>query len=192
MKKFLFLTTMFGLLAISTFAQDKKPDYSGNWELDVAKSKLGDRARIESMTLTVSQTGSELKESSVTKRTPRPEGDTPQGGNGGGRPGGGGMGRGMMGGGEMNATYTLDGKEMTVQQDSPTGGQTPVKYKAGFEKDGKLKLSSSRSFNTPVGDVSITTKETWSLSADGKTLTVNRDMETPRGTNSTEMVFNKK
>ncbi len=190
MEKILFLTAMFGLLTISAFAQNKKTDYSGIWEFDAAKSKLGDRARVESMTLTVAQTATELKESSVTKRTPRPEGDN-QGG-GGGRMGGGGGMRGMMGGGEMNATYMLDGKETTVQQDSPMGGQTPVKYKASFEKDGKLKLNSSRSLTTPMGDISITTKETWMLSADGKTLTVSREMETPRGTNSTEMVFNKK
>ena len=181
------ITLFVGIVAVS--AQDKNPDYSGTWELDVAKSKLGDRARIEAMTLTVSQTATELKESSTTKRAPRPEGDA-QGG--GGRPGGG-MGRGGFGGGgEMNATYTLDGKETTVQQDSPMGGQTPVKFKANFEKDGKLKLNSSRTFTSPMGEVSITTKETWSLSADGKTLTVNRDMETPRGSNSTEMVFVKK
>jgi hypothetical protein len=33
--------------------------------------------------------------------------------------------------------------------------------------------------------------ETWSLSQDGKTLTVKREAETPRGNNSSEMVFTK-
>ena len=47
-------------------------------------------------------------------------------------------------------------------------------------------------FSGQMGDVTRTTKETWSLSDDGKTLTVNRETSSPRGTNSTTMVFVKK
>ena len=42
-----------------------------------------------------------------------------------------------------------------------------------------------------MGEISVTTKETWELSADGKTLTVNREQTTPRGTNTSTMVFTK-
>lgn len=182
MKKTFFLAALLCLLAISAFAQDKK-DFSGSWTLDVGKSKLDERARIESMTMTVAQTDKDIKVETATKRMPPPA-----------DAGGGGMGRGGMrgmGGGDSNFTYTLDGKETSVNQETPMGA-VPVKLKAEIGGDGKLKLSSSRTANTPMGEFTITTKETWSLSEDGKTLTVKREMETPRGTNSSEMVFTKK
>jgi hypothetical protein len=186
MKKILFLTAIVCLLAISAFAQDKKADFSGNWTLDVSKSKLDERARIESMTMNVTQTEKELKVETAIKRLPPPDGAT-QGGGGQG----GGFGRGGFGGGDGTVTYTLDGKETKIQQETQMGA-IPVTLKANLEKDGKLKLNSSRTISTQMGEFTITTKETWSLSDDGKTLTVKRDMETPRGTNSSEMVFTKK
>jgi hypothetical protein len=101
------------------------------------------------------------------------------------------MGRGGgFGGGDSAMTYSLNGKETTVQQDSPMG-QVPVTLKAKID-GGKLNLSSSRTFNGPNGEVSISTKETWSLSDDGKTLTVEREQTSPRGTNSSTLVFAKK
>ena len=44
----------------------------------------------------------------------------------------------------------------------------------------------------PNGEVTISTRETWELAADGKTLSVNREQTTPRGPNSSTMVFVKK
>jgi hypothetical protein len=189
MKKVLFLTAFVCLTAFSAFAQDKKAtDFSGSWTLDVSKSKLDERSRIESMTLTVTQTDKDIKVETATKRTPPPEGAG--GGQGGGGQGGG-MRRGGGGfGGDGATTYTLDGKETSLEEEGRMG-KTAVKLKAELD-GGKLKLSSVRTFNTPNGEATMTIKEAWSLSEDGKTLTVKRDMETPRGTNSSEMVFTKK
>lgn len=184
MKKVLFLSVFVCLLAVSAFAQNK--NFSGSWTLDVGKSKLDERMRIESMTMTVAQTDKDIKVETATKRLPPPA--DAGGGMGGGMGRGGGM-RGM--GGDSSFTYTLDGKETSVNQETPMGAMS-VKLKAEMEKDGKLKLSSSRTFNTPNGEMTMTTKETWTLSEDGKTLTVKRDSESPRGTNSSEMVFTKK
>ena len=183
MKKVLFFTALICLTAFSAFAQDKKAaDFSGSWTLDASKSKLDERARIESMTLNVTQTDNDLKVETATRRTPPPEGAMNDGGQGGRRRGGG-------FGGDGTLTYTLDGKETSVETDGPAG-KIPVKLKA--ERDGgKLKLISVRTFNTPNGEATMTTKETWTLSDDGKTLTVKQDRETPRGTNSSEMVFTK-
>lgn len=182
MKKTFFTAAIVCLLALSAFAQDKKADFSGSWALDIANSKLGERARIESMTMTVAQTDKDIKVETATKRQAPADA-------------GGGMGRGggMRGGfgGDGNFTYTLDGKETSVNQETPMGA-IPVKLKAELGDDGKLKLSSSRTINTPMGEMTVTTKETWSLSEDGKSLTVKREMESPRGTNSSEMVFTKK
>ena len=182
-----FVLAIFSLFvfAFAASAQDKTVDYSGTWTLDVSKSKLDERARIESMTLTVAQTAKDISVATTAKRTPPPAGAT--GGQGGGR----GMGRGGgFGGGDTTSVYTLDAKETTVEQDSPMG-KVPVKLTAKID-GGKLSLSSSRTFSTPNGEVSTSNKETWSLSADGKTLTVDQERTTPRGANSSTMVFNKK
>jgi hypothetical protein len=170
------------LSSLTAFSQDKAADFSGKWNLDVAASKLDERSRIESMTMTVTQTASDLKIETVTKRA-APQGDVSGRGGGMGRGGG-------FGGGDSTTTYTLDGKEKTVQQESPAGN-VPVKLKAKAEKDGKLKLTSSRTLDTPMGSMTLTTTEIWSLSGDGKMLTVKRDMDSPRGTTSSTMVFRK-
>ena len=165
-------------------AQGKKADYSGTWSLDVSKSTM-DRARnIESMIMTVTQTETELSVTTETKRA-APPADAPQGG----RPGGG-MGRGGFGGGDSKTVYSLDGKETKSEVEGPNG-KMPLALKAKSEA-GKLHLSRSSSFSGQMGDVTITTKETWELGADGKTLTVNREQSTPRGTNSSTLVFSKK
>lgn len=187
MRKTIFLAALVCLLAVSAFAQDKKADFSGGWTLDVSKSKLDERARVESMTMTVAQTDKDIKIETAVKRLPPPA--NAGGGMGDGMRRGGGMRGGF--GGDGNYTYTLDGKETSINQETPMGA-IPVKLKAELGGDGKLKLSSARTMNTQMGEMTITTKETWTLSEDGKTLTVKRDMETPRGTNSSEMVFTKK
>lgn len=193
MKIRIVLTAVFclllGIMAVS--AQEKKANFAGNWELDTAKSKLPEMMRIESMTMNVSQTDTELTVETKTKRAERPEGA----GNGGGmRGGGGGGGRGMgrgggMMGGDNSFTYTLDGKETSA---AAAGAMGETKLKAKFEKEGKLKLTQTRSFETQMGSVNVKIADTWELQDDGKTLKVVRDMETPRGTMTSEMYFTKK
>ena len=181
MRKLLFLTAAVCLFSISAIAQDRKADFSGAWTLDVSKSKLDERARIESMTMTVTQTDKEITVDTKTVRAPRPEGAP------GGTGGGGGMGRGGgFGSGDASTTYSLDGKETKTEQESPMG-KVPVTFKAKLDA-GKLSLSSSRT----MGEMTATTKEDWSISDDAKTLTVSREQTTPRGTSSSTMVFVKK
>lgn len=157
----------------SVMAQDKV-DYSGKWKLDVSRSKLDQMARIESMNMDVDQTADSLTVTTETKRSAPP--------NGGMR------GRGGMAG-DAKFTYSLDGKETKTEQTTQFGS-IPVKLKAKQEK-GKLKLTATRSMSSPMGEMSMTTKEEWSLSEDGSTLTVKRDLETPRGTSSMTLVFTK-
>ncbi len=185
MRKVLFLTAAVCLFSIAAFAQDKKADYSGTWTLDVAKSTLGERARIEAMTMTVAQTAADITVTTETKR-PAPPADAPRRGGGMGS----GMGRGGFGGGDGKTVYSLGGKETKVEIDGPNG-KMPQTLKATSDA-GKLLLSKSTTFSAPTGDINITAKETWALSPDGKTLTVNREQSTPRGTNSTTLVFIKK
>ena len=189
MKRIFVFAALTAALSISALAQAKTTDFSGTWVLDIPKSKLDVRARIESMSMTVTQTDKELKVATETKRTPPPA-DAPAGAPGSGSGGGGGMGRGGGGGGDSTVSYSLDGKETTVEIEGPNG-KTPVKYKATIE-GGKANLSQSRTFTTQMGEITATTKEAWTLSADGKTLTVERESTSPRGTSSSTLVFAKK
>ncbi|MGD9588920.1 MAG: hypothetical protein AB7Q37_02355 [Pyrinomonadaceae bacterium] len=177
MRKVLFILTVLCLSSVAAFAQ--KGGYAGTWTLDASKSKLDERMRIESMTLTVAQTESELKVTTATKRAAPPaDAQRPPGGGGGGGGRGGGF-----GGGDGTTVYDLTGKE-TKSEIETQMGKIPQTFKAKSE-GGKLHLS--RTVSTQMGD--MTTKETWSLSEDGKTLTIEREQATPRGTNASTMVF---
>ena len=170
------------LSAVAAFAQSK-PDFSGEWTLDVSKSKVNN---IESGTMTVTQTDKDITFKTDFKRAPRPEGDSAGGGNGGGMRAGGG--RGM--GGNQPITYTLDGKEVTREIG---GGQMTGTAKMKADWDGaKLNFTSIRTFNTPNGEVTSTLKETWELVDGGKALKVTRVTESPRGTQNSEFYYTKK
>jgi hypothetical protein len=188
MKKNVILTAIISLfLAAATIsAQQKTIDFSGNWELDAGKSKLGGQARVESMTMIVSQNGKELKVETKTKLAFTPEAETR------GEKNGNTMVRKNVGGnfGDTTQTvsYNLDGVE--TKSEIPGIPIATTVFKAKFEKDGKLHLFSSRALEHPKG-ATAAVKEIWTLSADGKTLTIVREEETP-GKSSTELVFIKK
>ncbi len=158
--------------AFSVFSQDNAADYSGNWKLDLAKSEMGERSRVESMDMTVGQTADEF---TVERKPKLSEAQ------------GGGMGRGGMGGGGAGEmSYSLSGKETRA----PAGGfGGEVALKAKVEKGGKLQLTQTRNIEGQMGPMTIKTVETWELSADGKTLTIASATETPRGTRNQKMVF---
>lgn len=187
---FVALLTIFTALAVS--AQDapvkpadppKTPDFSGKWVLNLSKSQLNERMRIEAMTLTVAQTAKELKTKSEVKRTPPPNGF---GGGGRGGP------MGLAGSGPESRTFSLDGKETTEApgEFEASVGMPGPKLKADLRQDGTLDLSITRKFNAgPNGGADVTTKEKWTLSADGKTLTIDREQNTPRGTMTSKLVL---
>ena len=191
MKKVLFLAFAFSVLAVGAMAQGKA-SYVGTWNLDAAKSKSDGPMRVESITLTVTQTAKDITVATATKRPMAPA-ETPAGPPpGGGMPGGigdRGMGRGLGMGGDGSVTYSLEGKDTVVEMDGPMG-KMPVTYKGAKEADGSLKLSSSQVFRGPNGnDINVTRKETWKLSADGTTLTVNREQSSPGGPRISTLVF---
>lgn len=173
MKKIVFLISIVCLFALSAFAQSN-PNFAGEWTLD--KSKLDERrsAAIESQTITVEQNDKEIKATTATKRNPSA---------GGGQGPGGGRG---MGFGDGTTAYSLDGKEVAGELDTPNG-KIPTKTTAKIE-GGKLNIS--RTVTTQNGDV--TNKTSWELSADGKTLTVKATRNTPNGEVTIESVYTKK
>jgi hypothetical protein len=178
MKKLFFAMAVVCLFVLAAFAQ-KAPNFSGTWNLDLSKSKLGNGpSTIESQTLTVTQTDKDIKVDQATKRS------APPAGAGGGMGGGGRMGGGM--GGDGSNTYMLDGKEVKSEIQSQMGS-IPVSTTAKID-GGKLVIT--RTVTTPMG--ARTTSDSWELSSDGKTLTVtsqrpNRD----GGTDTIIKVFTK-
>lgn len=186
MNKLLLLTFAILAMAFSALAQNGA-NYAGTWKLDKEKSKMDQRMMVDSMTWTVTQTPKELKIVSEVKRLDASA--TPAAGGpptGAGR----GMGRGFGLGGGGTTVYSLEGKETTGEIDGPMG-KMPIAYKATVGADGTIVLTSSRTFNGPNGEIKLTTKETWKLSADGKTLTVDRESSTPRGAQTSTLVFAK-
>jgi hypothetical protein len=173
------MNTGFAIIAVLSFvmfsssclsAQDKQkaPNFSGTWALDTSRSKLDEQDRIESLTLTVTQSKDEIHVDSALKLIPYDPA--------------------FMGGlmtrpleQNMSNTYRFDGKETEGQVPSPGGPQSAT-LKANVD-GGKLHLSQTH------GDPVVTLKETWALSADGKMLTADRLGGT--GQPST-LVFNKK
>lgn len=189
MKSKLILTAVLPLLvlAISASAQKVPADFSGTWNLDTAKGNLGPQgASIKSQTLTIKQEGNKLTVSTKTERNAPPADPS-----GGGRPGFGGGGMGGMGGGAGDQTYNLDGKEVSADQPGPGGMTVPVKTLGKWDGS-KAVITTSRTMTGPDGTTSTsTTRITYELGADGKTLTVTRDSESPRGKSSTTSVYAK-
>ena len=160
------------VFVVGGIAQDTKADkkaaadFSGTWTLDLAKSDLGPATgMIKSSTLTIAQSGASFKVTTATERIPPPEGA-----GGGARPagpGGAGGGRGMPAG-PQEQSYTLDGKETSVERQTPNGA---VSIKTRAEQVGnKIRISTT----SPGPDGEVTRTTGYELSADGKTLTVVR------------------
>src|SRR5688500_10762865 len=126
MKKIFFLAALVCLSATAALSQAKTTDFSGSWMLDVPKSQINERMRVESMTMTVAQTDKDLKVTTETKRPAATDASSTPG------PGAGrGTGRGF-GGGDGTVAYTLGGKETVVEIDGPNG-KMPVKYTASID-----------------------------------------------------------
>jgi len=137
--------TMTALLALSTFAAAAKPNLSGEWKLNPAKSDFGPMPAPEKMTRKIDHNDPILK-STTTQSGPS---------------------------GEVKSelSYTTDGKESVNK--TPRG---EVKGTAKWEGE-TLVIDSKRE----VQGMEITQHEMWTLSADGKTLTVVNKLGTPQG-----------
>src|SRR5689334_6634415 len=185
MRKLLCALGMMSALVIALAVHAAAPaNFGGTWTLDKSESQgLNPRLQnAESVSWVITQTDKEITiEEKVTGGAP------PAGAPAGGPGGGGGGGRGMGGFGGPR-TFNLDGSETSADM----GGRGKVARKATVSGDGKtLELSSKSTFEGPNGEVTATTTEKLQLSADGKTLTVTRHSESPRGPQDSTLVFNK-
>jgi hypothetical protein len=198
MRKLLFALGLTSALVFALAAHAAAPNFAGTWTLDKSKSQgLNQRLQnAESVTWNVTQTEKEItideKVAGGGGPGGPPSGGAPAAGGppaGGPPPGGGqGGGRGMGGGMGGPRTYNLDGSETTGEM-----GRGKFARKATLSSDGKtLELVSKVMFTTPDGqEVTTTSTDKLTLSADGKSLTVVRHSESPRGPQDSTLVFNK-
>ena len=181
------LMAAFMLLVVAASAQ--KANFAGTWSLDKSKSQgLSQRIQgADKVTWTVTQ---DDKTISIDQKV---EGGQPPAGGGAGGGGGTGGGGGMGGGGGRGPggpagpqSYNLDGKEVSTQ--GQNGGSTSMK---SSWSGSTLELTTVRSGSFNGQDFKATSSDKLSLSGDGKTLTVSRHNESPRGTTDSTWVFNK-
>jgi hypothetical protein len=202
MRKLLCAVSVISALVIAVAVHAAAPNFAGTWTLDKSKSQgLSQRQQnAESISWVITQTGKDITiEEKVAGGNP-PAGGPPAGGPpagaapagsppAGDRPaGGGGGGRGMGGGGFGGPrTYNLDGSETTIENER---GKTV--RKAVLSSDGKtLELTSKSTFQGPNGEMTLSSSDKLTLSADGKVLTVVSHRESPRGAQDATLVFNK-
>ena len=200
MRKLLYAFGLTSALVFALAAHAGAPNFAGTWTLDKSKSQgLNQRLQnAESVTWNITQTEKEI---TIDEKI---AGGAGTGGGAGAGPGGappagapaaggppaggqgGGQGRAMMGGGPR--TFNLDGSETTGE-----AGRGKFVRKATLSSDGKtLELVSKMTFQGPDGnEITTTSNDKLTLSADGKSLTVVRHSESPRGAQDSTLVFNK-
>ena len=198
MRKLIFAFGLTSALVFALAAHAAAPNFAGTWTLDKSKSQgLNQRLQnAESVTWNVTQTEKEITidekvaggggpggppPGGAPAAGGPPAGSAPGGGQGGGRGMGGGMGGGPR-------TYNLDGSETTGEM-----GRGKFARKATLSSDGKtLELVSKVTFQNQEGnEITTTSTDKLTLSADGKSLTVVRHSESPRGPQDSTLVFNK-
>jgi hypothetical protein len=141
-----------------------KPDFSGTWVMDVNRS-FSNPAGLE-QTMTVVHTGDQIKVDAKIKT--------------------------RQGEQTINETYTLDGKETDFV---PPGGQPGAKgkRKAMWLPAGRgVVVDDVVTSDSPNGPVTRKTMRKWTLSPDGKTLTVDYYFDDQRGSFEAKRVFTKK
>lgn len=137
-----------------------KPDFTGTWVMDKDRS-FSNPPGLE-QTLTIVQTGDTIKLESKQKTA---QGDR-----------------------VINETYTLDGKEAEF---TPTGGQPDAKGKrsASWLPDGRVIISDRITSTTPKGPATQEITRKWTLSADGRTLTIDYYIDNPNGSFESKRIF---
>lgn len=134
--KLLAIAFLIALTAAATFAQPK-PDFSGTWKLNVAKSDFGALGGPDSRTDVITH-----KEPSLIDEVTA---------------------EGAQGKQQYTVKYTTDGKEVTNQM-GPREVKSTLKWEGA-----SLVISSKFTYN----EAEVNAQLTWSLSADGKTITIN-------------------
>ena len=157
MRNTLSLTSILLALSIlnASAADPARPDFSGRWELDAAKSE--GVPPDTKQTMTVKQTADRLE---VETKITGPQGDR-----------------------TVNDTYTVDGKQTSFSPAMLAGGSAKNGLRtASWSPDGKgMDVLEQADVETPQGADKLKGKRIWRLSEDGKVLTIEIDLAGEKG-----------
>jgi hypothetical protein len=142
-----------------------KVDFSGTWALDKNNSE-GLPPGMD-QTMTVAQTGDKL---SLETKLITEQGEK-----------------------VVPDSYMLDGKETEFEPKAPNGVTGKGKRTARWTMDGNgIEVNETGTFDTPDGSITIQTTRKWALSADGKTLEIELNVQGPNGAQQIKRTFNRK
>jgi hypothetical protein len=169
--KFIALFTVVVLLmgAVVVSAEDSKPNFSGEWVLNVEKSDQGGdrggarggrRGGMMAAKMNIEQKDNQLVVESFRKNRDGEDVST-------------------------KATYTLDGKKCKNDTNFGTREST-----ANWSKDGKM-LTIESTMNMSRGDREFTMNSTEKWSLDKNVLTIETTRSTPRGERTSKAVYDK-
>ena len=156
-----FLVSFF-LIPMDSYAQDGKVNFSGEWSFNESKSDMGEGRFPATSKLTIKQEGNNLTIESL--RTGRD-------------------------GQERKSTQelTLDGKE----SESDTGRGTR-KSTVTWSEDGKtLTIKSTITFDRDGETMEMKSSEQWTLTGEGKILSIESSSSTPMGEREAALVYDK-
>ena len=166
MRSTFFLTSIVLALSILTASADAvPPDFSGQWELDAAKSEGLPPGTKQSMT--VKQSSDRLE---VETKITGPQGDR-----------------------TVNDTYVLNGKPAEFTPAMIGGGKAKKGSRtASWSADGTgMDVTEEAEVETSDGADTIKGKRTWRLSDDGKVLTIEIDLAGEQGAMKGKRVYQK-
>jgi hypothetical protein len=172
MKRYLTSTLLVCLIApallLAFTSRPDKANFAGNWTLNESKSELGEfGGRFAARKIKVDQKGDAI---TIAKTSP-----------------------GFNGGEDVTRTETLtfDGK---ATESTNTGGFGNSKRKATLKwtpDERSFSIEYSTSFEGNDGPIEIKGVETWTLSADGKTLTSVTNSSSPQGEFTVKAAYDK-
>jgi hypothetical protein len=153
--------------AAAAGAAAEKPNFTGTWVMDTAKSE-GIPSGLE-QTVTIKHEGDKL-EMVIKQKTPQGE-----------RP-------------PVTDNFMLDGQPVDFKPPTPPNQPPPRKPKrvGKWTADGSgVELMDTYEVDTPDGPETIVIKRRWTLSSDGKTLIVEQDVKSPIGSSQARRIYNK-
>jgi hypothetical protein len=149
-------------LACASFAQDH-PNLAGTWKLNSSKSNVGDYGP-SVRTDVITQDGSKFTDK-ITSTT-------------------------QLGESNYTLSFTADGNKVVIAPDSPQAnmGTLTLKDIAAAWDGATLVVTTDANYQ---GQVDVASKAVYSLSPDGKTLTIANHVSTSMGDFDTSFVFDK-
>jgi hypothetical protein len=163
---------LIGIIAATVFAFGvgivaAKADFNGVWTLDAGKSEGVPPGLIQTMTVTQNGDRVEIETKSKVGEGPERVGKD---------------------------SYVLDSKEADFKPPVPEGSAKKAKRVSKWTDDGNgFDVTEEAVLNAPDGgEATVRAKRRWRLSADGKTLIIEMEVENPNGTSKSKRIFVKK